>query len=166
MTEAADFAETDRLSALEVEDADLTPPSPEMDQERRVAVYDLLESARLRPRDGAAVGPFALTLTPRGRKLGVRLQTADGAEAAAADVALSALATPLGDYVAVCASYFDAVKRLAPSQIEAVDKERRALHEDGSAALAAALAPVLAVDHDTAKRLFTLLAALRGPTMS
>lgn len=152
------FAETDALSALHVDDADLPPPSAMLDQERRVAIFDLMESARLKPVAGGD-GPFGLNLKPTARSLGLRLTDAAGVELGEAEIALGALRPLLTDYAAVCADYIDAVKRLPPSQIEAVDQSRRELHSEGADALRTALAPALRIDDETAKRLFTVLTA-------
>ena len=157
MTDAA-FEESDRLCAVEIiEDA---PPPQELDQERRVAIFDLIEASRFRL--SGAQGPYTLTVArlsacPPGFRLSAQ---ADGGEAEVVEVRDAALEDAARDYLAVCAAYREAVRRLPPSQIEAADAQRKALHDEASALLKTALAPAIETDDVTARRLFTLCCAL------
>lgn len=182
--DAAQFAETDRIAALDVEMGDAPPPSHDIDQERRVAVYDLLEENRFRPvapeAEAAPPGPYRLRLICEDRRIVFELSgaasdgaatdgaTADGVTADAPPpplrfrLPLAPLKTLLADYFALCGSYFDAVKRLAPAQIEAIDQDRRALHDDASTRLREVLAPHVVMDQRTSRRLFTVLCAVQS----
>jgi uncharacterized protein (UPF0262 family) len=64
------------------------------------------------------------------------------------------------DYEQICASYFDAVKRLPPSQIEAIDMARRGIHNEGARVLQERLDGKAEIDLDTARRLFTLISVM------
>ncbi len=160
----ASFAEADRIAELTLDDAG-GAPTPEIDQERKVAVFELLENNRFRPAKAAGTGPFAVTLGLAERRIAIRATDAAGGETAG-HVPLSALDALISDYLAICDSYYDAVRRLPPSQIELLDQTRRELHAEAADALKGRMAPEMAVDHETARRLFTVICALVGPVRS
>lgn len=155
------FAETDRIADLALDDDGLPPPTPEIDQERRVAVFELLEGNRFALTDPAAVGPYAVTLGLAERRLRVAARPAGAAEIVF-EAPLGAVRPLISDYFAVCDSYYDAVRRLPPSQIEALDQHRRELHGEGAEALRKRMAEHARMDVETARRLFTLVCALVG----
>ena len=153
-----------RLCRVAIDDSALPPPSPELEQERRVAVFDLLEdnSFTLPARDGIAppAGPFALLLAIREGRLVFDLTTDPGDKVAEFHLSLGPLRQVIKDYHQICASYFEAVKRLPPAQIEAIDMGRRGIHNEGARTLQERLEGKAEVDIDTARRLFTLICAL------
>ena len=155
---------SDRLIEVMLDDAGLPPPSPEVEQERRVAIYDLLEENRFRlPRRGAEApppGPYRLALAVREGRLVFEVATEDGAPAHAFHLSLGPFRRVIKDYFAICASYFDAVKRLPPDKIEAIDMGRRGVHNEGSQLLMERLEGKVETDMDTARRLFTLICVL------
>ncbi len=153
-----------RISHIEIDDAGLPPPTPEIEQERRVAIFDLLEdnSFALPPRDGRAVpdGPYRLGLSIRDGRLVFDIAT-DGAEKVGEfHLSLGPFRQVVKDYFQICESYFDAVKKLPPSQIEAIDMARRGIHNEGARVLQERLEGKAEVDIDTARRLFTLICVL------
>ncbi len=153
-----------RICHIEIDDAGLPTPTPEVEQERRVAVFDLLEdnSFLLPARDGAAApdGPFRLALSIRERRLVIDIAAEDGAELAQIQLSLGPFRQVVKDYYQICGSYFDAVKRLPPSQIEAIDMARRGIHNEGARILQERLEGKAEMDIDTARRLFTLVCVL------
>lgn len=153
-----------RIARLEIDDSSLFAPSPEIEQERRVAVYDLLEdnSFAIPGRDGipAPEGPFALTLAVRDGRLVFDTATEDGAKVAEFHLSFGPFKQAVKDYFQICASYFDAVKKLPPSQIEAIDMARRGIHNEGARILQERLEGKADLDIDTARRLFTLVCVL------
>ena len=155
---------SDRLIEVTLDDAGLPPPSPEVEQERRVAIYDLLEenSFRLPGRGAGAAppGPYRLALAVREGRLVFEVATEDGTPAHAFHLSLGPFRQVIKDYFAICASYFDAVKRLPPDKIEAIDMGRRGVHNEGSQLLMERLAGKVETDMDTARRLFTLICVL------
>ncbi|MCL4189291.1 MAG: UPF0262 family protein [Rhodobacteraceae bacterium] len=155
-----------RISAIAIDDAGLPAPSPEMEQERRVAVYDLLEDNRfaLPPREGRAVpgGPYRLGLAVREGRLVFELASEGGEMVAAFHLSLGPFRQAVKDYHQICASYFDAVRRLPPSQIEAIDMARRGIHNEGARVLIERLDGKAEIDIDTARRLFTLICVLQS----
>lgn len=155
---------TDRLIAVELDDRDLPPPTPDLEQERRVAIFDLLEENHFRilPREGAeaSVGPYRLRLGVVERRLVFALGNESGDPVAEFHLALSPFRPIIKDYFDICDSYRDAVIRLSAAQIEAIDMGRRGIHDEGARLLRERLAGKVEVDHDTARRLFTLICVL------
>ena len=153
-----------KLIDIQVDDSGLPPPTPEIEQERRVAVFDLLEdnSFDLPERDGKAApkGPYKLILAIRERRLVFDILTQKDAKAAEFHLSLGPFRQVVKDYFQICESYFDAVKKLPPSQIEAIDMARRGIHNEGARVLQERLDGKAAVDIDTARRLFTLICVL------
>ena len=146
-----------RLASVTIDDAAL-PSTPEIEQERTVAVFDLLEENAF-DLPGGPPGPYDLTLAIRERRLVLDL-SADGAKAAEFQLALGPFRQVVKDYWQICEAYFDAVKTLPPSKIEAIDMARRGIHDEGGRLLAERLDGKVAMDHPTARRLFTLVCVL------
>ena len=155
---------TARLCHIEIDDRGLPPPTPEIEQERKVAVFDLLEdnSFALPPRDGRPVpdGPYKLALSIREKRLVFDIATEGGEPAAEFHLSLGPFRQVVKDYFQICESYFEAVKRLPPSQIEAIDMARRGIHNEGARVVQERLDGKAEVDIDTARRLFTLICVL------
>jgi uncharacterized protein (UPF0262 family) len=153
-----------RISHIQLDTGGIPAPSPEIEQERKVAIYDLLEdnSFNIPGRDGqpAPEGPFALTLGVRDRRLVFDTQTERGAKVAEFHLSFGPFRQAVKDYFQICESYFEAVKKLPPSQIEAIDMARRGIHNEGARILQERLEGKAEIDIDTARRLFTLVAVL------
>ena len=153
-----------RLCQITIDDAGLAAPTPEIEQERRVAIFDLIEDNRfsLPPRDGRPLpaGPYRLHLAIRERRLVFDLASDGGEKAAEFHLSLGPFRQVVKDYFQICESYFDAVKRLPPSQIEAIDMARRGIHNEGARTLIERLEGKAELDIDTARRLFTLICVL------
>ena len=149
----------DRLVAVELDEAGLPAPTPEIEQERRVAIFDLIEANRFAP-VGAPAGPYRLTLGLRDRQLVFAIAT-DGCEVRPFELSLLPFQQVIKDYFAICESYFEAVRRLPPAAIEALDEGRRGIHDEGSRLLLERLAGKVDIDPATARRLFTLICALQ-----
>jgi uncharacterized protein (UPF0262 family) len=151
---------TDRLSHIEIDDANLPVPTPEIEQERAVAIFDLLEENSFAlPSEGAPEGPYRLALAIRERRLVFDLAT-ETAPPSAFHLSLGPFRQVVKDYWQICEAYFDAVKKLPPSQIEAIDMARRGIHDEGARILQDRLEGKAVIDKDTARRLFTLICVL------
>ena len=148
-----------RLVAVTLDEASIERGSPDVEHERAVAVYDLLEENHFEP-VGVAEGPYRLVLAIQENRLVFTVQAEDGAHIVAHMLSLTPLRKVVKDYFLICDSYFDAIRRAAPAQIEAIDMGRRGVHDEGSRILAERLSGKIALDHDTARRLFTLICAL------
>ncbi len=155
---------TNRISHIEIDEKGLVRPTPEIEQERKVAIFDLLEanSFALPSRDGrdAPVGPYRLGLAIREGRLVFDIAASDTAKVTEFHLSLGPFRQVVKDYFQICESYFDAVKRLPPSQIEAIDMARRGIHNEGARVLQERLEAKAKVDSDTARRLFTLICVL------
>ena len=155
---------TDRLIRVEIDDSALPPATPEMEQERRVAIFDLLEDNSLalpgRADQPPPTGPYALLLAVRDRRLVFELSSEAGEPVAEFHLSMGPLRQVVKDYFQICESYFDAVKRLPPAQIEAIDMARRGIHNEGARTLQERLDGKATVDIDTSRRLFTLICAV------
>lgn len=149
-------APADRIRALVVAPS-AEGVDPDVAQERRVAVYDLLEENTCRI--AGVPGPYALHLDVAADSLRIDVTGNEGARAAL-NAPLRDIVDPAAEYLALCADYRAAIRRLAPSQIERIDSERRALHEEGSVALTDALGADCHLDPSAAKRLFTVVCAV------
>lgn len=150
-----------RIAHIEIDTAGLPAPTPEIEQERRVAIFDLLEgNAFALPDARAPEGPFHVTLAIRDKRLVFDIDTEAGADAAEFHLSLQPFRQVVKDYWQICESYFEAVKRLPPSQIEAIDMARRGIHNEGARVLQERLEDKAVVDTDTARRLFTLICVL------
>ena len=149
---------------IEIDDSNLPPPTPEIEQERKVAIFDLLEKnlfelPKRQDRDVVA-GPYRLDLSIRDKRLVFDITADTKVKAAEFHLSLSPFRQVVKDYWSICESYFDAVKHMPPSQIETIDMARRGIHNEGARVLAERLEGKAAVDHDTARRLFTLICVL------
>lgn len=148
----------DRLISVDLDETGLPAPTPEIAQERRVAIFDLLEdnSFALNGREG----PYRLHLAVIERRLVFDVRSQADEKMAEFHLSLSPFQRVIRDYFQICEAYFDAVKHLPPSQIEAIDMGRRGIHNEGSTLLVERLEGKIKTDHDTARRLFTLICVL------
>ena len=152
-----------RLSHVEIDDTGLPAPTPEIDQERKVAIFDLLEENSFALPEGARAappGPYHLRLSIREQRLVFDIATESAEKVAEFHLSLSPFRQVVKDYFQICAAYFDAVKRLPPSQIEAIDMGRRGIHDEGGRVLQERLEGKVVIDMPTARRLFTLICVL------
>ncbi len=158
------MTDSNRLVDITIDDTGLPAPTAEIDQERKVAIFDLLEenSFGLPEVDGRDIpeGPYHLLLAIRENRLVFDIETTSGAKVAEFHLSLSPFRQVVKDYFQICAAYFDAVKRLPPSQIEAIDMGRRGIHDEGSRVLQERLEGKVVIDKLTARRLFTLICVL------
>jgi len=155
---------TNRLCHIEIDERGLARTTPEIDQERRVAIFDLLEEnsfALPRREDRAAPdGPYRLGLAIREGRLVFDITTEAVEKVGEFHLSMGPFRQVVKDYFQICENYFDAVKRLPPSQIEAIDMARRGIHNEGARVLQDRLTGKAEVDTATARRLFTLICVL------
>lgn len=161
----AEFAATDRLAAVRLKEDRPRARTPDIQHELDVAIYDLTEENRFRipGREGAdpPPGPYRLGIGMADRMLVMEVATEQGEPVTAFHLSLSPLRGVIKDYFAICESYFDAVKHLPPSRIEAIDMGRRGIHNEGARILIERLDGKIETDMDTARRLFTVICALQ-----
>ena len=132
---------------------------PEIEHDRAVAIFDLLEENFFVPA-GGILGPFNLHLSIEENRL--RFDVRDEADGELLDfnLPLSIFRTVIKDYFVICESYYEAIKNASPSKIEALDMGRRGVHNEGSETLLERLKEHVEVDFDTARRIFTLICVL------
>lgn len=153
-------AETDRLVEILLDETSIRRTNPNVEHEREVAIYDLLDANSFALVNGPS-GPYKLKLALVEDRLVFQVMDDAGGDLIAHMLALSPFRRVIRDYFAVCDSYYQAIKTAPPSRIQAIDMGRRGLHDEGSRILTDRLNGKIALDHDTSRRLFTLICALR-----
>jgi len=148
-----------RLVAVTLDENSIGRSGPDIEHERAVAIYDLLEANVFAPIDHGR-GPFKLHLSIAGNRLVFDIRRANDAPVMAHLLSLSPLRRIVKDYFLICDSYYDAIRTATPERIEAIDMGRRALHDEGSELLMERLKRKVVIDFDTARRLFTLICVL------
>ncbi len=137
--------------------------SADIEQERRIAIFDLLEDNHFAPErqhpDGYQ-GPYRLSLSVEEGRLALAIAREDGTPLETLVLALGRFRRPIRDYFAICDSYFQAIRAATPQQIETVDMARRGIHNEAAELLRERLEGKIEVDFDTARRLFTLICVL------
>ena len=159
MARRASAQDTGRLTAVTLDEASLGSANDDIEHERRVAIYDLIEENKFQP-VGHAGGPYSLQLGISGNRLVFDIRLADGAPVIAHMLSLAPFRRIVKDYFVVCDSYYAAIRTATPDRIEALDMGRRALHDEGSRLVMERLKRKVDIDFDTARRLFTLIAVL------
>jgi uncharacterized protein (UPF0262 family) len=152
-------AATGRLAAVTLDEASLGSSNDDVEHERRVAIYDLIEENKFRP-VGHAGGPYTLQLGISGSRLVFDIRLADATPVIVHMLSLAPFRRIVKDYFVVCDSYYTAIRTATPDRIEALDMARRALHDEGSRLMTERLKRKVDIDFDTARRLFTLITVL------
>jgi uncharacterized protein (UPF0262 family) len=148
-----------RLVAITLDENSIGRSNRDVEHERAVAIYDLIEDNTFAPHDDEG-GPFTLHLSITGSRLMFDIKRENGTPVVAHLLSLSPLRRIVKDYYTVCDSYYAAIRTATPDRIEALDMGRRALHDEGSNILMERLKRKVDVDFDTARRLFTLICVL------
>lgn len=133
--------------------------TPDVEHERAVAIFDLIEENSFEPA-GHAGGPYTLNLSLVDAKLVFGIKTEAGEDVATHILSLTPFRRIIKDYFMICESYYEAIRSSTPSQIEAIDMGRRGIHNEGSQTLMDRLQGKIKLDFDTARRLFTLVCVL------
>jgi uncharacterized protein (UPF0262 family) len=159
MSPAKTPAARQRLVAVTLDEETIGRSNPDVEHERQVAIYDLLEQNSFAP-VGHNGGPYALHLSITGNRLVFDIREEDGTPVVAHLLSLTPLRRIVKDDYTICDSYYQAIRTATPDKIEAIDMGRRAIHNDGSHILMERLKGKVTVDLDTARRLFTLICVL------
>jgi uncharacterized protein (UPF0262 family) len=152
-------ADPNRLVAVTLDEESIGRSSPDIDHERAVAIYDLIEENSFAP-VGYKSGPYALALSLKENRLVFDIRRGDGKPVIAHLLSLTPFKRIVKDYFLICDSYYSAIRTATPDRIEAIDMGRRGLHDEGSRILQEAIKTKVVVDFDTARRLFTLICVL------
>jgi uncharacterized protein (UPF0262 family) len=148
-----------RIIDIALDEESVARRSPEVEHERAVALFDLLEANEFHL-VGGEPGPYKLRIGIFEQRLVFGVNSADDRKLRDIALSLTPFRKVVKDYFLVCESYYAAIKKLGPSRIEALDMGRRGLHNEGSELLRERLTGKIEVDLDTARRLFTLICAL------
>ncbi len=150
--------ERDRIIDIELDEGSILRRNPDIEQERRIAIFDLLEANRFSASGHA--GPYRIRLRVEEGRLVIDLRDRDATPLETIQMSLGRFRRPVRDYFAICESYFKAVRSDHPRGIEAIDMARRAIHNEGADLLQECLQDRVEMDFDTARRLFTLICVL------
>lgn len=151
--------QTSRIVDIKLDEASIGRNSAEVEHERQVAIFDLLEENCFSLDDGAP-GPYMLRLAIVENRLAIEVSDEDGKTLNTFLLSLSPFSKLIKDYFLVCESYYEAIRTAPPSRIEALDMGRRGLHDEGGQILMRRLNGKITTDKETARRLFTLICAL------
>lgn len=147
-----------RIIEVELDERTIIRRSDDIERERKVAIFDLLEENFFRP--GGHEGPFRVRLRIEDDRLAVDLRDEAGKPLDTIRLGLARFKRPVRDYFAICESYFRAVRSDSPKGLEAIDMARRGLHNEAAELLRESLEGKIEMDFDTARRLFTLICVL------
>ena len=148
-----------RIAEITLDKRTVVRRSPEIEHERAIAITDLLKENRFTPESGLA-GPFHVHLAVAENRLTMEIRNPTDGSSEAIVLPLAPFRRIVKDYFLVCESYYGAMRGKRLDHVEAIDVGRRSLHDEGAALLAERLAGKAAIDHDTARRLFTLICVL------
>ena len=158
MSAAVEKAE--RLVHLSLDDPALTARNADLEHERRVAIFDILENNHFALVDGPA-GPYRLKLSLADRGIVFAVSDKAGEALSRIELSMRPLRRNIRDYFMICESYFEAMRNATPERVETIDQARRALHNESAELLKTSLADRVTLDDDTARRLFTLISVLQ-----
>jgi uncharacterized protein (UPF0262 family) len=145
-----------RIAKIDLDERSLAPATADIEHERKVAIYDLLEENYFKP-IGAGEGPFELYLSNVERRLVFDVRRTGGEALGQVHLSMTPFRKIIKDYFMLCESYYDAIRNAAPAQIETIDMARRGMHNEGSEILQERLKDKIELDSNTARRLFTLI---------
>ena len=152
-----------RIIHVELDERTILWRSADVEQERRIAIFDLIEDNHFAPQrrhpDGYA-GPYRIRLSVEEGRLAIEIRREDDTPVETLVLGLGRCRRPIRDYFAICDSYYQAIRQSTPQQIETVDMARRGIHNEAAELLKERLAGKIEVDFDTARRLFTLICVL------
>ena len=153
-------SDPNRLIDVELDES-IGRSTPDVEHERAVAIFDLIEDNSFKPVGDADGGPYKLKLSLIDARLVFAVTREDGAAVVTHILSLTPFRSTLRDYFATCETYFASIRMASPEQIEAIDEMRRQIHNDGATLLMERLQGKVEMDFDTARRLFTVIKALR-----
>ena len=148
-----------RIVNITLDERSMARVNADAEHERKVAIYDLLEENVFFP-IGSEKGPYIVNLAIIENRLAFDIRSEEDAPLTKIMLSLTPFRKIIKDYFLLCESYYDAIRNAAPAQIETIDMARRGMHNEGSEILQERLKGKVAVDFDTARRLFTLICSL------
>jgi len=152
-----------RISHIELDEATILWRNADIEQERRIAIFDLIEENRFRPLRAFAAGhegPYRLKLAVNDGRLALEISGQDGTHLETLVLGLARFRRPIREYFAICDSYYQAIRKATASEIETIDMARRGVHNEAAELLLERLEGKVETDFATARRLFTLICVL------
>ena len=152
-----------RIINIQLDEGTILWRSADIEQERRIAIFDLIEENHFAPQRATPdnyAGPYRVLLSVEEGRLVIQIKRADDTPLETLILGLARFRRPIRDYFAICDSYFQAIRQSTPAQIETVDMARRGIHNEAAELLKERLDGKIAIDFDTARRLFTLICVL------
>jgi uncharacterized protein (UPF0262 family) len=152
-----------RISHIELDEATILWRNADIEQERRIAIFDLIEENTFKPLrsfEAGHTGPYRLRLSVDDGRLALRIADDDGADLETLILALGWFRRPIRDYFAICDSYYQAIRKATAGEIETIDMARRGIHNEAAELLLERLDGKVETDFPTARRLFTLICVL------
>ncbi|QNQ10692.1 UPF0262 family protein [Sphingomonas alpina] len=152
-----------RIIAVNLDERTILWRSADIEQERRIAIFDLIEGnhfAPQRPYPDDYAGPYKIELAVEEGRLAIAINREDDTHLETYILGLGRFRRPIKDYFAICDSYYQAIRNATPTQIETVDMARRGIHNEAAELLKERLEGKIEIDFDTARRLFTLICVL------
>lgn len=152
-----------RIAHVTLDEETILWRNADVEQERRVAIYDLIEENRFKPLRAAqrgANGPYKLHLAVRDGRLAIEIRDESDRMVEALVLGLARFRRPIREYFAICESYYQAIRKATPAEIETIDMARRAIHDRAAELLMERLEGKVETDFATARRLFTLICVL------
>ena len=149
-----------RIVAVTLDEESIGRSGPDIEHERAIAIYDLIEQNLFAPHGREDAGPFTLHIGITGNRLMFDVRREDGAPVVAHLLSLTPFRRIVKDYFMICDSYYQAIRTATPDKIEAIDMGRRGIHDEGSRTLQERLKGKVRLDFETARRLFTLITVL------
>lgn len=148
-----------RVVAVTLDEDSIGRSGPDIEHERAIAIYDLIEKNLFAPAGGVE-GPFQLHIGINGNRLMFDIRRQDGTPIVVHLMSLTPFRRIVKDYFMICDSYHEAIRCATPDKIEAIDMGRRGIHDEGSHTLMHRLEGKVRIDFETARRLFTLVSVL------
>ena len=158
-----DSANSYRIAHIALDEETILWRNADVEQERRVAIYDLIEENTFKPVRSAergAKGPFRLHLGVSDGRLAMQISDEGGQELEMLLIGLARFRRPIREYFAICDSYYQAIRKATPAEIETIDMARRGIHNNAAELLLERLEGKVETDFSTARRLFTLICVL------
>lgn len=152
-----------RIIAVSLDERTILWRSADIEQERRIAIFDLVEGNYFCPQRAYPdnyEGPFRIALAVEEGRLAIAIHREDNSHLETYVLAMGRFRRPIKDYFAICDSYYEAIRHATPAQIETVDMARRGIHNEAAELLKERLEGKIEIDFDTARRLFTLICVL------
>jgi uncharacterized protein (UPF0262 family) len=152
-----------RIIQIELDEATILWRNADIEQERRIAIFDLIEENTFKPLrawEAGHHGPYRLRLSVADGRLALEVADAEGQQLESLILALGRFRRPIRDYFAICDSYYQAIRKATAAEIETIDMARRGVHNEAAELLLERLDGKIETDFATARRLFTLICVL------